>query len=71
MRVLKMTLNRLQRIGMRLFAGGIAAYLPAALLVPSVRWLWLGFLGMSAIGCVFYAIGTMPGILAWLRELRR
>lgn len=66
-----MTLNRSQRIGMRIFVTGIAAYLPAALLFPSARWLWLAFLGLSAIGCIYYAIGTVPGILAWLKGIHR
>jgi hypothetical protein len=66
-----MILNRSQRIGMRLFAGGIGGYLAAALLIPSVRWLWLAFLGMSAIGCVCYAVGTIPGLLAWLKTIGR
>lgn len=66
-----MTLNRPQRIGVRLFFLGIAGYLPLAILFPSARWLWLAFLGVSAIGSICYAIGTMPGVLAWLKTIRR
>lgn len=66
-----MKLNRRQRIGLILLFGGFAAYIVAALLLPTWRIVWLTCWGVSLAGILIYASGTIPSLVEWIRRARK
>ena len=52
-------LNPLQRLGLALMSGGLAAYIALALLFPALRVLWLSVWGVSLIGSIVYVWATL------------
>lgn len=60
-----------QRIGLALLFGGFTAYIASALLLPSWRVLWLMCWGISLVGTIVYAWGTIPSLVLWIKRLRK
>ena len=64
-------LNRWQRLGLILLFSGFTAYVAAAILLPSWRPLWLMCWGISLVGTIIYAWGTIPSLVLWIKRLRK